>query len=223
MLLILNLKTYAETSGDNLLPKLAAVSSVLAEYPQLADQLLVTVNSWQLALAKDKFPRLQYVAQHIDDEPQGKTTGWLPAAALKQIGVGYTLLNHSEHRLPEAEIKQIIEHSHAYGIKVILCCEGLAEAARFLNYNTFALTLESPKLIGSGQSITTQTEMLQKFVELCETTATLPMAGAGISDGNDVQELINLGGKGAILASAFALSEDPEATLRELVAPLLAA
>lgn len=76
--------------------------------------------------------KFQVAAQNIFDKPSGAFTGEISAAQLKDSGISWTLLGHSERRTVLREedsfiaskTKCAIEH----GIGVILCCgESLEE------------------------------------------------------------------------------------------------
>lgn len=221
-MLVLNFKTYSETAGENLDSKLSAVSEVITEHPDLANKIWVAPNSAQLYYARVNYPQLQLVAQHADVNPQGQSTGWLPLSLIKQLGINFCLVNHSEHKLAVQDVLNFIEQARLLDIHVIACCETIEEAQQILPAQPYALLFEDPQLIGTGVSITTNPQGIKDFVALFpEQSTTVPIAGAGISNQNDVHEALALGAKGVVVASAFAKAAGPANKLSELVSPFL--
>ena len=95
--------------------------------------MVVAPPSLYLLLAREHLdPRFEVAAQNIFDKPSGAFTGEISAAQLKDSGITWTLLGHSERRtvlreddsFVASKTKSAIEH----GVRVILCCgESLEE------------------------------------------------------------------------------------------------
>jgi triosephosphate isomerase (TIM) len=95
--------------------------------------VVVAPPSLYLLLAREHLdPKFEVAAQNVFDKPSGAFTGEISAAQLKDSGINWTLLGHSERRtvmneedsFVASKTKCAIEH----GIGVILCCgESLEE------------------------------------------------------------------------------------------------
>lgn len=217
-MIVLNLKTYTESTGANLKNLLDIVNKFVIDNPNLHNQIIVAPSVMDLFWAKQNYPELNIAAQHVDNMVAGSTTGWIPADSLINSKVEYVIYNHSEHRVAFENILDNINMLQAKGLKVIVCCENTEEAVGLLNANPFAIAYEPKDLIGSGVSVTTRPEAIKSFIE-ATTGKTLALIGAGVSNGEDVIKGIELGANGALLASAFVKATDPYAKLNELVQP----
>lgn len=216
-MLILNLKTYVESTGENLFKLLDAVRIVTEEIPQAKDIVFVSPSMIQLADAKSKYPTLNFVSQSVDHKDAGSTTGWVTAENLLAIGVEHSVYNHSEHRyFPEVQLESL----QVKGMKLIVCVENADETKTVLANNPFAVAYEPKDLIGSGVSVTTRPEAVKEFIEVAK-GKTKVIIGAGVSTGEDVAKGLELGAEGFLLASAFVKAADPVAKLKELIAPYL--
>ena len=78
------------------------------------------------------YPKFEVAAQNIFDKPSGAFTGEISAAQLKDSGIAWTLLGHSERRTVLKEDDSFVasktKSAIESGIGVILCCgESLEE------------------------------------------------------------------------------------------------
>lgn len=216
-MIILNLKNYAESTGKNLFPVISAIEEAIAEVPLLGEILSIAPAIYDLHAAAQQSKSLRVIAQHVDNKGIGSTTGWAPAAAIKELGIEYSVLNHSEHRFSDwQELEATITNAQTTGVKLIVCCENLSEAEKLLPLSPFAIAYEDKDLIGSGESITTgRPEEVQNFVALVQGKAKA-IIGAGISTAEDIKVGKEFGAEGFILASAFVKANDRKAKALEL-------
>ncbi len=220
-MLILNLKTYPQSTGDGLNDILEVINSVVEENPEVNDLIYIAPNIAEIALAKNRYPNLNIVGQNVNALEPGSTTGKIPAKLLIVLGLEFSVLNHSECRV-STDLLNEVQLIQEQGLKLIVCCENLEEAKSLMQLKPFAIALENKELIGSGRSITEENpEEIKEFVEMLKGTETLPIIGAGISAGADVQATLDMGGAGCILASAFVKAEDKKAKLMELITPFI--
>jgi triosephosphate isomerase (TIM) len=220
-MLILNLKTYPESTGDNLNNLINAINNVVIKYPQISNQIFVAPPFTHLSSLKEKYSEINFITQHVDAIEAGSTTGWIPVQNVMSIGLSYTLLNHSEHRVDSSSLLDKIKFIQEKGMKVVVCCENMDEAQSLLSVNPFGIAYEPKELIGSGKSVSTEKpEIVKEFIEICK-DKTNALIGAGISNEVDVKLGLDMGAKGFLLASAFVKAEDPEKKLEELIAPYL--
>ena len=163
------------------------------------------------------YTKLKIFAQHVDFVDGKMATGFLwPEAVRAQDGTG-SLLNHSEHRLSETEIRKTLKRCNEAGLKVILCANSVGETRKFKKLKPFAIAYEAPVLVGSGKSITKyRRDEVTKFVKEMRGSGILVLCGAGISNAEDVKTAYELGCDGVLIASAIANSKKPEKILMEI-------
>jgi triosephosphate isomerase len=209
----LNLKTYPESLGKNGLLLVKAAKEV-SEATGI--RIIVIPQAVDLAGAakiyKDVF------AQHVDPQKQGAFTGWLAPEAIKSAGAKGSLVNHSEHRIPEAAIAETIARLKGAGLESMLCTKDTAESVRLAKYSPTFIAVEPPELIGSGISVSTaKPEVVSGTVEaVARVNKTPVLCGACVSNANDVKKAIELGAAGVLLASAFVKSPNPKKLLLEM-------
>ncbi len=212
-LVVLNFKTYTESTGENAL-KLATIAA------QVAGDSGVTVIVVPQAI--DVFRISQQVdipvyAQHVDGITPGGHTGHVLAEALAQAGARGTLINHSERRLQLAEVDAANEAAKRANLTTIICTNNIATTKAAASLNPDFVAIEPPELIGSGIPVSkANPEIVTGAVEAAKGIKVL--CGAGISKGEDVSAAIELGTDGVLLASGVTKAQDPKAALQDLVA-----
>lgn len=209
-MLILNFKTFEESSGENL-------DKIMNEIAELSDsKIYIAPEVGELVSTKEKFPSFNIISQNVDDTEVGKSTGWLPPEILLENDIDISIYNHSEHRVWDENILNKITNIQAKGLKLIVCCQDLSEAAELIKVKPFAIAYEPPDLIGSGISVTTRPEVVKEFINIVP-DGILQIIGAGVSTGEDVKSAIELGADGVLVASAFVKASDHKAKLQELL------
>ena len=118
-------------------------------YSDLNTEVVVAPPSVYLLLAREHLdPKHEVSAQNIFDKPSGAFTGEISAAQLKDAGIKWTLIGHSERRsiLKEddsfiaSKTKSAIDH----GVGVILCCgESLEEREKGVTVDVVMKQLEA--------------------------------------------------------------------------------
>jgi triosephosphate isomerase len=222
-MLIINFKNYERVAFHNGESVLAEVCDYLLENPEINNKVYFAPNLLDLGFYVDRFPGLNFIAQHVDPKKGEKTTGWITFRSLERLGVERVLLNHSEHRF--SDLNNLVDKANELtdeGFDVITCCEDLSEA-KFIRdkANVHAVALESPELIGTGRSISNERpEEVKKFVDEFKSVPELTVVGAGVSTQEDVIQGIGLGAEGFILASAFVKAENHLEKLKEFLYPL---
>jgi triosephosphate isomerase (TIM) len=219
-MLILNLKTYKESTGTNLNRLLDAAKALKSERPELDQNAYYAPSMIELVHAKQSYNELKIMSQHVDNHNAGSTTGWTPAENVVGYGIEYGVLNHAERRVWNENIVEQVKAIQAKGLKLVVCVESIEEAKTILEANPYGVAYENKDLIGSGRSITQERpDAVKEFIELAK-GRTKVIIGAGVSTGEDVQIGLEMGGEGFILASAFVKAQDPVAQLVELLEPV---
>ena len=205
-MIFLNFKTYRETSGENAL-KLCRLISDKRVVP-----CLQAVDIYRVKLA---LPDLEIWAQHADPVGQGKFTGFSAPISLKMAGASGVLLNHSEHQLSFEQIKAAVSECKKNRLKVMIITDTLDLISRVNTTEPDYIGFEDPELIGGPKAMI---DAHFDLVKQAAAAARVPLiAGGGIRTKEHVSKSFQAGGKGVLLASEFAKSSNPEATLRELI------
>src|SRR3989344_4607005 len=105
-MIVLNLKTYAETSKEKGLSLIEAAYEVSRK---TSKKIIVCVQPTQLHYAR-KFSSENFwiFAQHADTAGQGKFTGSLTVDAIAAEDCKGTLLNHAEKNVSFEEVKIVV-------------------------------------------------------------------------------------------------------------------
>jgi len=213
-IILINFKSYAEGTGDNAL-KLAEICQSLSEKhdaniviaPQDVDIFRISSQT-----------RIPIYAQSIEPIEPGAHTGHELALAAKEAGAIGTIINHSENRLTVGQIGQSIEIAKKNDLITVVCTPNIEFTKEIIEFRPKFIAYESPELIGSGEAISKlMPDSVRRFVEILSDTDIIPLCGAGISSGKDVETALELGAKGVIVASAIVKSNNPEKVLEDMI------
>lgn len=215
-IIILNYKTYAESTGKN--------AVTLSQYVQEASDE-TGVNMAIAPQAVDLYPIIEAVdipvySQHMDNITPGGHTGSTLPEALKETGITGTLINHSEQRLTLADIDVIVEKSKQLNLTSVLCTNNVKTSAAAASFNPDYIAIEPPELIGTGIPVSKASpEVVEKTVEeIHKINNNIPvLCGAGISTGEDMKAALELGAEGVLLASGIIKADDQKQALIDLV------
>lgn len=218
-IIILNYKTYIESTGKN------AVQ--LSKYVQEASE----ESGISMAIAPqavDIYPIIKEVdipvySQHMDAITPGGHTGSTLAEAIKETGATGTLINHSEQRLTLADIDTIVEKTKQLELTSILCTNNVKTSAAVASFNPDYIAIEPPELIGTGIPVSqANPEIVENTVkEIHKINKNINvLCGAGISTGEDMKAAIELGTQGVLLASGIIKADNQKQALLDLVSLL---
>jgi triosephosphate isomerase len=216
-IIALNLKAYKESLGKKGMELCQIASEV-----SLLSGVRIIVAPQAVDLREAAQVSGDVFAQHVDLHKQGAFTGFLTVEAIKEAGCKGSLVNHSEHRIPENEIAETIARLNDAGLESMLCTKDAAESAHLAKYGPTYIAVEPPELIGSGISVSkAKPEVVSGTVEaVAKVNKTPVLCGAGVSNGQDVKKAVELGAKGVLLASAYVKARDPKKLLTEMAESL---
>ncbi len=216
--LLINLKAYLESSGDNAIGVARAAEDVWRETgiligvaPNIAD-LRAVASSVEIPI----------YAQHVDPISAGAYTGHIPPAFVKIAGGAGAIVNHSERQVSLHHISEVIKILRDLNLSSIVCVPTPEEAAAVSALKPDAVAIEPPELIGTGIPVSKAkpeviVDSLKAIVDVNPNVDLV--CGAGITSGEDVKAAIKLGSYGVLVASAVAKSPDPYKKIRELIEP----
>lgn len=218
-IVILNYKTYLESSGENALELARALKSASEESgitmvaaPQAADIYRI----------QDQIS-LPIFAQHIDPITPGGHTGSNLIETLIEAGISGSLINHSENRMKLADIDEVIQLCKQNDIESCVCTNNIATSKAIATFSPDAVAVEPPELIGTGIPVSqAQPEVVEDSVKGVKSInkKIKVLCGAGISTGDDMKAVMDLGADGVLLASGIVKAENPKEALLDLVSKL---
>ena len=218
-IVILNYKTYLESSGLNALElahdlqRAASESGVtMVAAPQAADIYRISEET-----------SIPIFAQHIDAISPGGHTGSSLINTLIDAGISGTLINHSENRMKLADIDEVIKLCKDNEIESCVCTNNIETSKAIAALAPVAVAVEPPELIGTGIPVSqAQPEIVEDTVKEVKAInkKVKVLCGAGITTGDDMKAAMDLGADGVLLASGIIKAENPKEALLDLVSKL---
>ncbi len=218
-MLVINCKNYMEVAGDRIVRFVETAEKVSKRYNvEIAvapPQHLIGAVAGRGGSNSSSIPIL---AQHVDESGIGSTTGFVVPEMLKESGVSGSLINHSEHRIPDAAVQRLVQRMRGLGMISIVCVRDVAEAGRYAGFNPDYIAIEPPELIGSGRAISKERpEMITDAGDAIAGVGSQAglLCGAGIISGADVARAVELGARGVLVASGIVKAADWDGIISE--------
>ena len=218
-IVILNYKTYLESSGANALKLAHDLESAASESgitmvaaPQAADIYRISDEA-----------SIPIFAQHIDPISPGGHTGSSLINTVIEAGISGSLINHSENRMKLADIDEVIKLCRDNEIESCVCTNNIETSKAVAALAPDAVAVEPPELIGTGIPVSqAQPEVVEDTVkEVKAINKNIKvLCGAGITTGDDMKAAMDLGADGVLLASGIIKAESPKEALLDLVSKL---
>ena len=115
--IVLNVKTYAEATGE----KAIEIGKIMEKVSnETGVSMAIAVQATDISLCTRQL-NIPVFAEHIDPITPGSHTGWTLPGAVKNVGAIGTLINHSEHRLKLADIDTCITMAKEHNLDHIIC------------------------------------------------------------------------------------------------------
>ncbi len=213
-LILVNLKTYLEGTGEKALRLAKMAQRVVRE-----KEVCVGLAAQFTDIAKlAKAASVPIFAQHIDPTKPGSFTGHVLPEAVKEAGAAGTLINHSERRIKLADIEACIVRTRQLGLVSVVCTNNANVSASAAALRPNFIAIEPPELIGTGIPVSkAQPEIITETVKQVRKVDPQVniLCGAGITKGDDVAAALKLGTKGVLVASGVVKAKDPYKVLLE--------
>jgi triosephosphate isomerase len=201
-LIIINFKNYPEIYGQKTI-ELSKVAQKVAEDTNV--EIALAPPQASLAVVSQSVP-LPVLCQHLDDAPEGASTGFFAPEMAKSFGASGSLLNHSEHRLERHTISKLTERLRNLQMNSVVCVTTPDEVANIAKLRPDFIAIEPPELIGSGKAVSKhEPSVITRSVEAKGqySSSTKLICGAGISEKIDVSIAARLGAEGILVASGI--------------------
>jgi triosephosphate isomerase len=156
-------------------------------------------------------------AQHMDPLPVGRGLGSVLPEAIKAAGATGVMLNHAEKQISIADLKATIKRAEELGLYTIVCADSIAEATAIAQLNPDIIVCEPSELIGTGE--TSDAAYVEASISAVKSInpEILVLQGAGISNGNDVYNVIRAGAEATGTTSGIMKAEDKVAMVDEMI------
>lgn len=218
-IVILNFKTYLESSGEDALNIAKILESVALESGITMAAAPQTTDIFRISQETD----IPILAQHVDPISPGGHTGSNLLEAMIESGISGTLLNHSEQRMKLADIQNVVELTKKRNMASVICTNNIETSGVVATFNPEFVAVEPPELIGSGIPVSqAEPEVVEGTVTKVKKVnkRTEVLCGAGISTGDDMRQAMDLGASGVLLASGIILADNPKEALLDLVSKI---
>ena len=196
---IINCKNYEEIAGEKII-KLAKIAEKISKKYKIK---IAIAPPHHLIPLITKFGII-VLAQHLDDKKVGSTTGFMIPEIIKKSKIDGSIINHSEHRITESEIKNLVKRLKKLKLKTVVCVKNVSEAKKYAKINPTFIAIEPPELIGTGRAISTEKpQLITNSINAVQSAknSTKLLCGAGIVSAEDVSRAVELGSKGILVAS----------------------
>lgn len=215
-IIILNYKTYIESTGKNAIQLSKYVEEASNESGVNMAIAPQAVDLYNIIEAVD----IPVYSQHMDAITPGGHTGSTLPEAIKEANVCGTLINHSEQRLTLADIDAVVEKTKELELMSVLCTNNVKTSAAAASFNPDYIAIEPPELIGTGIPVSkANPEVVENTVaEIHKINGDISvLCGAGISTGEDMKAALDLGAEGVLLASGIIKADNQKEALLDLV------
>ena len=210
---IINCKNYEEIAGEKII-KLAKIAEKISKKYKIK---IAIAPPHHLIPLITKFGII-VLAQHLDDKKVGSTTGFMIPEIIKKSKIDGSIINHSEHRITESEIKNLVKRLKKLKLKTIVCVKNVGEAKKYAKINPTFIAIEPPELIGTGRAISTEKpQLITNSINAVQSAknSTKLLCGAGIVSAEDVSRAVELGSKGILVASGVIKAKNWESIISD--------
>lgn len=202
--------------GEELLELARCADALSAQY---SVPIIITPQYVDIPRLARETTHLLIFAQHMDPLKIGRGVGSVLPEAIKEAGAVGTLLNHAEKPLPHSILRETIRRADEVGLASMVCAADLAEVQAVCGMNPNIIIAESPDQIGTGSPAT---QMEQDIKSINKLVWSLKpeihvLHAAGISNGEDVYEVIAAGAQATGSTSGVLLAPRPSEMLEEMI------
>jgi len=161
--------------------------------------------------------RIFVFAPHMDPIYPGRGLADILPEGIKAAGAIGVMLNHCERPLSLANLKKAIDRADEIDLATIVCADSIAEAKAIACFNPNIIVAEPSDLIGSGQ--VSDLDYIVESIRMIKSVNPdiLVLQAAGISNGQDVYQVIRAGAEATGSSSGIARAKDRAAMVDEMI------
>ena len=211
-MIIVNFKISEETFGDKAI-ELAKICKKVMEKTKV--KIIPAVSALDAFRIKEKLD-MEVWLQSVDSVFEGKASGSISPIQAKILGIGGTLLNHSERKTPPGTIKKMLEN-WPKDFKVAVCLGTLGQAETWAKNIKPDFIAYEPKYLISSKERSVASEKPEVIKKMVDKYPKIPiLVGAGVHSVKDMEVSLKLGAKGILISTYIVKSDDPEKALEGL-------
>ena len=180
-------------------------------------RIIMTPQYSDIQMLAQETDNVLIFAQHMDPLPIGRGLGSVLPEAVKAAGAVGVMLNHAEKPMTISDLNKAIKRADEVGLLSIVCADTVEEAMAIAHFSPNIIVAEPTELIGTGQTsdedyIIETTKAIKSINPEIQV-----LQGAGISNGQDVYNVIKAGADATGTTSGIMKAADPEAMLDEMI------
>ena len=200
--------------GDDVLNLALAADAAAEKYDV---DVIFTTPFTEIRRVAEATKRLFVFAPHMDPLPIGRGLADILPEAVKAAGAKGVMLNHCEKPLTLSVLRQTILRARALELETIVCADSIAEARAIAALGPDIIVAEPSELIGTGQA--SSMDYVRASIEAVKgvNPDILVLQGAGISNGQDVYNVIHAGAEATGSSSGIVKAPSPAAMVDEML------
>ncbi|MFA5570341.1 MAG: triose-phosphate isomerase [Sphaerochaetaceae bacterium] len=200
--------------GDDVLEMALVADDISKRYNV---DIIFTTPFTEIRRIAEQTKNLYIIAPHIDPIPVGRGLADILAEGVKAAGAHGVMLNHAEKPISYDSIKKCIDRANEVGLGTIVCANTVIESQAIALLEPNVIVAEPTELIGTGQ--TSDMAYVKTSIEAIKSVNKniFVLQGAGISNGNDVYNVIYHGAEATGSSSGIMKAKDPFAMIEEMV------
>ncbi|MBR4427387.1 MAG: triose-phosphate isomerase [Spirochaetales bacterium] len=161
--------------------------------------------------------RIFVFAPHMDPLVPGRGLADTLPESLVAAGAKGVMLNHAEKPITLSALAKTIKRAKEVGLMTIVCTDTIAEAKAVACLSPTIIVAEPTELIGTGK--TSDMDYVKASIEAIKSVNPniLVLQGAGISNGNDVYNVIHAGAEATGSSSGVVKAPSRKAMVDEMI------
>ncbi|MBO4394193.1 MAG: triose-phosphate isomerase [Spirochaetales bacterium] len=161
--------------------------------------------------------RIFVFAPHMDPLVPGRGLADTLPESLVAAGAKGVMLNHAEKPITLSVLAKTIKRAKEVGLMTIVCTDTIAEAKAVACLSPTIIVAEPTELIGTGK--TSDMDYVKASIEAIKSVNPniLVLQGAGISNGNDVYNVIHAGAEATGSSSGVVKAPSRKAMVDEMI------
>lgn len=200
--------------GDDVL-KLAQAAQKASEEADI-DVVFIAPYT-EIRRVKENCPKLTVLAPYMDTLRPGRGMADVLPEALKAAGAQGVVINHCERPMSLSAIKQTIDRANELDMLSFVCADTIAEAKAVAELHPDIINPEPTELIGTGN--TSDMSYVAESIRVIKAIYPdiIVEQAAGITNGQQVYDLIYAGAEAAGAASGICTAPDPCSMAAEMI------
>ena len=200
--------------GDQVLELALAADAAAEKYDV---DVIFTTPYTEIRRVAEATKRIFVFAPHMDPLPVGRGLADILPEAVKAAGAKGVMLNHCEKPVSLNVLCKTIQRAKELDLMTIICSDSIAEARAIAQFAPDIIVAEPTELIGTGK--TSSMDYVKASIEAVKSVNPniLVLQGAGISNGNDVYNVIYAGAEATGSSSGIVKAPSPAAMIDEML------